>query len=316
MDIQGGNTGEGLISGFGFASTHGFAAESTFKIWFITSTMSFILPVNPTELTIQYPGETTTYNVVGLGEVIIPRPPKLRQVSIESFFPKAGDYYQTYLNDTSFYSPEDYIDIFTGLQKRREVFRLVVTRGAGDKPAPDLNMTAVIQDFSTTDKGGEPDDLYFSVSITEWRNPAPERLEVLDPGEEDENGRTVRPMKLVSVKQRPIPSDEVCTGQEVQVSGKVYQGEFTLDSAWDLSRRVLSNANCIVTRVVPKVAGLFGLSMEGNTALASAKRVFIKGEGWVNKADCHMGNTNNLVSLTSGNSMDGWITTGVNYFGG
>ena len=44
-------------------------------------------PVNPTKYTISYPTDHAEYNVLDIGDIIVPKLPSLMEVSWESYFP-------------------------------------------------------------------------------------------------------------------------------------------------------------------------------------------------------------------------------------
>ena len=101
-----------------------------YRIWFGTwkSGDSFDLelielPVNPSDVTITYPGNPTNYDVEGVGDVVIPRIPKLANVTFESFFPRERIFI-TGTNSTSWHTPEWYVNYFRSLQKKKEPFEL------------------------------------------------------------------------------------------------------------------------------------------------------------------------------------------------
>ena len=71
------------------------------------------LPVNPSELTVSYEGESTTYNMIDKGDVIIPRNMKLATVEISSFFPR-NSYIAGTVSD-AWFTPEGYVKFFKAL---------------------------------------------------------------------------------------------------------------------------------------------------------------------------------------------------------
>ena len=47
----------------------------------------YALPVNPVELQVTHPNTDKTAEIAGLGEVLIPQKPALREISFSSFLP-------------------------------------------------------------------------------------------------------------------------------------------------------------------------------------------------------------------------------------
>ena len=60
---------------------------NNFGLYFSGSGGVVRLPVNPSKLPEEKDNENGEYNVLGIGPIMIPRTPKLRVVSISSFFP-------------------------------------------------------------------------------------------------------------------------------------------------------------------------------------------------------------------------------------
>ena len=110
------------------------------------------LPVNPEEIEIKNPTDHKTYDVIGVGEIVVPRKPSLKEVSWESFFP--GDRQAVYVNGGA-KSPSYYLKYFKKALKKKQICRLIITRSGGS----DTNMKCIVSNFETKDKGGEPKDI-------------------------------------------------------------------------------------------------------------------------------------------------------------
>ena len=61
--------------------------KSSCAIYVVFGGRKVKIPVNPEEIEIKCPTDHKTYDVIGLGEIVVPRRPSLREVSWESFFP-------------------------------------------------------------------------------------------------------------------------------------------------------------------------------------------------------------------------------------
>lgn len=242
------------------------------------------LPVNPSELSVVYDGDNTNYNLIGLGETVIPRNPKLATVHLSSFFP-ASRFISGTVSEVVYegrvqsarYEPRTYIEFFHRLQRNKQTFQFIINRYDSDKPMFDTSFEAVISNFSITDRGGESGDVYFEMDIQEYRNPAPQSVEMRDV--DVANDTTY----LVATKQRSVDNDEYVVGDMVTVSGPVYDTDDQSATAYATSRRVLTNARGVVGRVLPP------------NKQPMMDRIYITGIGWVQKADCVKGNSDNIV---------------------
>ena len=130
------------------------------------------LPVNPEEIEIKYPTDHKTYSVIGIGEIVVPRKPSLKVVSWESFFPGSLD--DPYVNGNA-KSPDGYVEYFEKALKKKQKCRLIISRSG----LYDTNIRCIISDFKTKDKGGEPNDIYYEVELTEYKNYKPEVVSII-----------------------------------------------------------------------------------------------------------------------------------------
>lgn len=128
-------------------------------------------PVNPIgELKIEHPTENELVNVLALGEIALGRKPNLRTVSFESFFPAVSGAPYTV---QEYQSPEWWVSYIKAIQEKadEEPARLIIDRrsdDSGDVFFSD-NLQVLVESFDILDKGGEPGDIYYSISFTEWK---------------------------------------------------------------------------------------------------------------------------------------------------
>lgn len=279
---------------------------SSYRIWFKVQGFEEIeLPVNPQEVSITYPGNPTNYDVEGLGEIIVPRLPKLATTTFESFFPREM-LYQTVINSDSWYSPEWYVNFFRNVQKKRQPFELTIVRGFDDIREYDSsgNYTinrnnyfdtvfpmAVLLDFAITDKGGEPGDIYYNMSISEYRDATPKTLAELAEESVDDNGEVTQ--KMVLAINRPQQSGAIVVNRVVEISGNVYDQpdspgptspeppspeppEPDASTIWSKTKQRASQVDRVVSRVLPP-------SVSGKL-----HSVYVSGLGWVDKGNCKL----------------------------
>lgn len=244
-----------------------------FGVYFNTSKQSVQLPMNPQEITVAYAGDNTTYNLISLGEVIIPRNPKLATVELSSFFPRNSFIDGTVSN--SWYKPEFYVEFFTQLQKRKTIFDFIVNRYDVNEHMFDTSFKAVLNDFEITDKGGESGDIYFKITLSEYRDTTPQQVELIS--EQDDV------TYLAQIKQREVANDEIVVGDAVTVSGPVYETDDEQIRDYATARRIVTDFRAVVQRVLPP------------NMTPAFNRVYIAGLGWVQKTDCIKGNYNNTI---------------------
>ena len=121
------------------------------------------LPVPPEKLKTTEGANTYEYNVIELGDIIIPGTPKLRKYDLESFFPA----------DTARFgcdAPKRYVAAFEGILDRKAPVELLILRMFPDGTPHILTHTsAVLTDFAWSDEFGS-NDIPYTMKITEYRD--------------------------------------------------------------------------------------------------------------------------------------------------
>lgn len=126
-------------------------------------------PVIPKEFTISKPQSLTVFETMSQGQLQLIGTPKLKSITITSFFP-VRDY--AYLRDTSMKGWDYVYKIDTWIQQKLPI-RLIIT----DTP---INMVAAVKNFSYTIK--TDGDLWYSLELGQfnllgYENPQPENEE-------------------------------------------------------------------------------------------------------------------------------------------
>ena len=83
---------------------------NNFGLFFTRDGTVIRVPVNPEKLPVARDNDNSEYNVLGIGPIMIPRIPKLREVTISSFFP--GREFSGINQWGTFHPPEYYIQFF------------------------------------------------------------------------------------------------------------------------------------------------------------------------------------------------------------
>ena len=120
------------------------------------------IPVLPEKLAVKSPGKNEAATVLELGEINRIRQRGLRQVSWESHFPA---HKAPYVTGWEGLSPADYVRGIEDWRDTRESGRFSIT-------GTDLNITmaVAVEDFSYEERGGEVGDIYYSITLKEWKD--------------------------------------------------------------------------------------------------------------------------------------------------
>lgn len=129
------------------------------------------LPVLPPSFTITKPQTTQTFETVTAGELQLIGTPKLKGITISSFFP-VRDY--PYLRDTSMRGWEYVYKIDVWIQRKLPI-RLIIT----DTP---INMAVAVKNFDYSIK--TDGDLWYNLQLEEFPLLGEETVDITDEGEE------------------------------------------------------------------------------------------------------------------------------------
>ena len=127
------------------------------------------LPVNPEKITVKWGRKMETVNILNLGELDFTTGDKLKEVSFSSFFP--AEYVPTFCTTSNMVTPDSANAVMNAWQSRfndpvkglKDPIQLIITG------AQDINMNAIVTSYESNEHGGEPGDIYYSVTLREWR---------------------------------------------------------------------------------------------------------------------------------------------------
>lgn len=180
------------------------------KIYLKFGSRKMTIPVNPEEITVSYPTDNKEYDIIGIGKVVVPRKPALKEVSWESFFPSGTrDPYVDHDAD----DPQDYVKKIENAMKSKQTIRLIITRDE----LYDTNMRCIVSEFETTDKGGEPGDMYYSITLQEYRDYSPEVVSIVTAPAAQE-----QPVQATKTEERPVETPVMRVGATVIANGRYW----------------------------------------------------------------------------------------------
>lgn len=184
------------------------------------------IPVNPEKYGYDHPGDVNTYNVLGLGEVVQPRTPKLFELSWDGVFPGSPDY-PGVATRGKFEEPRFYIDAFLRFQRSGLPVQFTAVRAMEDGTLfsatsnADIKTQVIVEDFSYEERGGETGDFYYTIKLREYRNYLPQGGAVVDIADD-----LVPKAAVVIEPQRAIPPSQIYVGCKVQINGRFYSDSY------------------------------------------------------------------------------------------
>ena len=206
----------------------------------------YTLPVNPEEIQVAHGSTDKTAEIAGLGEVLIPQKPGLREISFSSFLP--GYHSDPWVHGSA--SAQNLAKALESAWKGRMKCRLIISRSINY----DTNMQCVISDLKLSDRGGEPDDLYYEVTFREYRSYGVSQMTVINtagtavtgPGaalmQGTEQGSKAILASVTAVREMDTP--QMVVGASLVLNGSCYR-----TSAADLIVGTASGETAALTRI-------------------------------------------------------------------
>lgn len=156
------------------------AVPNFYSIYFTRNGEVVRLPHNPEKLPETRSASNGEYNVLGLGPVMVPRTPNLKELTISGYFP--GTLSSSLTSLLTYRPPEYYINFFTSAMNDREPILYTPVR-INELGIPfslsDPGYYVLVTDFKTEERGGETGDFYYDLTLKEWRDYAPNRVQIV-----------------------------------------------------------------------------------------------------------------------------------------
>ncbi len=212
-----------------------------FEICFRQDGQLVRLPVNPAKLPVAHPTSNDKYNVLGLGEIMVPRLPDLRTLRISSFFP--GRPFAGMQNPVNFQPPEFYIQFFSRAQEQKKPLAYTPVRYyENGEPfmTGDSGFDVLVTAFDFEERGGETGDFYYDLTLTEYRDYAPQQLQL-------QSGGSGQPLQVTAEKTRSVPDGQLYAGCSAVANGNYYY-----TSAGDEPHGVASGQRVQVQRILAR----------------------------------------------------------------
>lgn len=197
---------------------------NNFGLFFTRDDTVIRLPVNPEKLPVEKGSDNAEFNVLGIGPIMAPRIPKLRVVTISSFFP--GRVFPGVLNSGEFEPPEFYISFFQKAMDDRAVILYTPTRYYEDGTpfmTEDTGFQVLVTSFNYEERGGETGDFYYDLELTEYRDFAPVTMQIQ---QQEEPSNATTPPTVTTEKTRDIPQGQIVVGSVCTANGKYYYSSY------------------------------------------------------------------------------------------
>lgn len=164
------------------------------------------LPITPEDIEISYPGSNKAVNIIQLGQVNLLKKRNLATFTIESWFPDES-WYPGVRTSGRFEDSSFYVSFFEKIRDDRKpcwfyIFGL------------NFNMQVSIESFTHERRGGEHEDLYYTLQLKEYRPFAVQEVPVTED------------MTFLSKKTPILEPTEITIGSTVIVNGTLHRDSY------------------------------------------------------------------------------------------
>jgi len=212
-----------------------------YKIYLDIDGETLLLPIPPKENPVKYPTSNKKYNVLGIGDIVVPQSPSLITITVDSYFP--GDSSDPLLFGRKWRRPARYVELLEEARETGCIIDAVICRyDATGKSMYDTNIAAIISGFETRDKGGEAGDVYYRLELTEYRDYGPSKIVL--PATESAAAETTEAAPTEQ-GDRAVTTSELYVGVAV-----IANGEYFNDSYGGKPSRTVSNLSTTVSRII------------------------------------------------------------------
>lgn len=192
-----------------------------FGLFFTRDATVIRLPQNPEKLPVARPSGNGDYNVLGLGQIRIPRTPDLKEITISSYFP--GRPFSGVLTSGGFQPPEFYIRFFqSAMDDLVPILYTPVRYYEDGEPfmTGETGMEVLVSQFDTEERGGETGDFYYDLTLTEYRDYTPGTVQVKEAAGQG-GARTAS-----AEPRRSVPESQLAVGSACLVNGPYFASSY------------------------------------------------------------------------------------------
>lgn len=135
----------------------------SYAVFFNYENTTYRLPTNPSEITISSVQANEKFNILKLGEVVVPTHGELKTYSFECEFPK--DQTQYTQTNKEFKDVDFYLKLFSKVREDKKPIRFIASNGITE----DINSLVLIEELEIVEKAGEEGDKYITFSLVEYK---------------------------------------------------------------------------------------------------------------------------------------------------
>ena len=135
----------------------------SYSVSFEYNNETHILPVNPEQIEMSIVQANEKYNILKLGQIVVPTHMELTKYSFDAEFPYNLRHYVETAGD--FKTSDYYLKLFSDWRKELKPVLFKASNGLGEN----INSLVLIEELTITEKAGEEGDKYVSFKLSEYK---------------------------------------------------------------------------------------------------------------------------------------------------
>lgn len=179
-------------------------------------------PVNPEKFEVESSTNNSDTEIIQIGDIVIPKLPKLETIRWESFFPYES-WWTGVRTKGGFRSAQFYLNLINKIRTDCKPCRLTVT-GIEVVGGIGYDHDVVIEDFTYYHQGGDHEDTYYSISFKEYKDYS---ISLLESPKAREKPKVVTDVGTVQPQAPVTPAPkEITIGCDVILNGRVHYDSY------------------------------------------------------------------------------------------
>ena len=216
---------------------------SSYAIFFDNNNKTYRLPTNPEQIETSTTQANERYEVLKLGQIVVPTHMELYEYSFDCEFPHLPfPYVET---AGSFKDSDYYLKLFTEWREALIPVRFIASNGIGD----DINTLVLIEELTITEKAGEEGDKYISFKLLEYREFGKKSVVVTQNKSTSKTTKTAKSTKVantVPVNPKSKGSHIVKSGDSLFGIAKVHYGDGSkYTKVYSANKNIIKNPSLI-----------------------------------------------------------------------
>ncbi len=136
----------------------------SYGVFFAYNNVTYKFPVNPEQIETSSAQATERYEILKLGQIVVPSHMELAAYSFETELPGKRQPYVETSND--FKEADYYLKLFNAWRNALKPVRFIASNGIDEE----INSLVLIEELTVTEKAGEEGDKYVSFRLVEYRD--------------------------------------------------------------------------------------------------------------------------------------------------